>query len=820
METQYEVPSAQKIMENILLNWSNHTKEAVVCLSLNFYILELNQVAEKILGGNKSDIVGKNFLTLCENLGVKFPFPEDVSPILAGQTLLDVETTINAKALTFSWTIVRTVSANQIPDGFMLIGQDITQLNQTKAALLKAEEYTLGTNRDLANFNRLVTGQHLNSEKLPVEYTKNIYDYMENIVARMPVSVYWLNRQGVYLGCNDAFATLFNLKNRHDILGKTYNDLYDEESGNFYCSVDIEVMDSGIPKTLEEPLFCPDGTKSIWLSSKVPLIDVSGQVIGMLGTSLDITELKKTEQALKEAKERAEAASLAKSEFLAVISHELRIPLTSILGMTQLLNAKNLAPSKQSEYLGHILSAGAHLLNLINDTLDFAKLEAAQLQLSSAPLNLKALIEETSTMLTPLAKAKNLELLIHFEPKAPHNIFGDKRLLRQIIINLLGNAIKFTEHGYVSIQVECIENTIHHATLVISVNDTGIGIPEEKQGMIFDLFSQVDASHSRRYGGAGLGLTITKQLVELMSGTISVTSQVGRGTTFRCVIEFPLQKEAITDSPWVAYESEVRILIVDDTPRGSVIQRQLSTSNSQVVSGEQAFSTLLASHQLSDPYDVVILDQHLKNVKPFKLAQSIREHQELYQPMLVALIDNGTANAKESATAAGFFECITKPIQPLALQVVLTAAWERWSEQKKMKVLLPLTNKINILLVEDDEIVQIIHQKYLEDLNCNVDIANNGTEALEKLNGHYDLVFLDMGLPDIHGIDVIKEFRKRTLGKEQTPVVSLTGYSTETSKQEFIKAGVDEVMIKPVFIEQLERIIQKHCKTKIITQKQ
>ena len=592
-------------------------------------------------------------------------------------------------------------------------------------------------------------------------------------------------------------------------------------------------MNTGIAKTLEEPLFNPDGTKTIWLSSKVPLFDVSGQVIGMLGTSLDITERKKTEEALNEAKIRAEAASLAKSEFLAVISHELRIPLTGILGMTQLLSTKNLTSLKQHEYLHNILTAGMHLLNLINDSLDFAKLEAAQLQVSSAPMDLKTLIEEISTMLTPLAKAKNLELLIHFEQAAPHKIQGDKRLLRQIMINLVGNAIKFTERGYVSIQVECLEQTSDLATFVISVMDTGIGIPEEKQGMIFDHFSQVDASHSRRYGGAGLGLTITKQLVELMSGTISVTSQISQGSTFRCVIEFSLQKEASTQTPWMAYESTVRILIVDDTPRGNVIQRQLSPSNSQVVSSNEAFSTLLASYQLSDPYDIVIIEQRLQHIDPFELARLILQHEELYQPMLVILIDNGSVNTKNFAKAAGFYECLTKPIQPFALQVSLTAAWESWVEQREMRslpVFMPFshgetnpmtnlnnnsTNKLRVLLVEDDEIVQIIHNNYLEELNCHVDVAINGKEALERLNRTYDLVFLDMGLPDIHGIDVIKEFRKRTLGKKQTPVISLTGYGSESSKREFIDAGVDEVIVKPVFLEQLEKIIQKYCREQI-----
>ncbi len=828
MAPGYRAPNLPLQTENIFLNWSRYTKEIIIYLSLDGRILQFNPMAEKLFGKKRNDVLGDNFAELCALSEIQSPLPDDLAAILSDCPLVDVEITLADNRTVLNWSITRTLDTYEHPNGILLVAQNITELRELELSLKKAEEYAMGTNTELANFSQWVMGHDADSNKPAVEYAKNIYDYMETIVASMPGSVYWMNKQGIYLGCNDEMAELFNLKSRHDIEGKTYKDLYDPKSGDFYQAIDTEVMNSGIAKSLEEPLYNPDGTKSIYLSNKVPLRDVYGEVIGMLGISIDITERKKAEQALKEAKERAEAANLAKSDFLAVISHELRIPLTSILGMNQLLCSQNLPVSKQQEYLKHISTAGMHLLNLINDTLDFARLEAGQFELSSAPMDLKSLIEETSTMLTPLAKAKNLELLIHYDQNTPHQIYSDKRVLRQIIINLLGNAIKFTELGYVSIQVECIEQSAQTAKLVISVNDTGIGIPEDKQGIIFDHFSQVDASHSRRHGGAGLGLTITKQLVELMSGAVGVTSQIGRGTTFRCVIKFPLQKEAIADSPWMAYQSVVRILIVDDTLRGKVIQKQLSPSNSQVVSGKEAFETLLASYQLSDPYDIVIIDQKLSDIDPFELAKVLCQHQKPYPPMLALLTDDGSVNTKEIARVAGFYECIIKPIQPLALQVVLTAAWERWIEQREMKISLPLPtmddpeqsnasvnrskiNPLKVLLVEDDAIVQIIHKNYLEQLVGTVEIANNGKEALALMNNDYDLIFMDMGLPDIHGTDVVKEFRERTLGKSHVPIVSLTGYGSASSQQEFLKSGVDQVIIKPVFIEQLEKVIKQYC---------
>lgn len=384
---------------------------------------------------------------------------------------------------------------------------------------------------------------------------------------------------------------------------------------------------------------------------------------------------------LQHTKVRLEAANHAKSEFLAVISHEFRIPLTSILGMAKLLSMENLSKEKQQEYVQHISTAGMHLLTLVNDMLDFAKLEAGKFELSVTSIDLNALIEETCTMLTPLSKAKNLELLVNIDESVPHLILGDKRALKQIIINLVGNAIKFTELGYISLQIDCLEKTNKSAKLMISVSDTGIGIPKDKQQMIFDHFSQVDSSHSRHHGGTGLGLTITKSLVELMNGTISITSQETKGSTFRCDIEFPLLSQFNLTSPWMPYQSNVRILIVDDTRRGEVIRKQISPSNSQVVTGHEAFDSLLASYQLADPYDIVLIDQKLVGKDAFDLAENICKYTK-FKPMLILLADDGLSSTKKLAKMTGFFESIVKPIHPLALQVTLTAAWERWIEQK------------------------------------------------------------------------------------------------------------------------------------------
>lgn len=820
-----EKSSAISELNTQFSSWMSYSQELIIILSPNYIVLDFNPIAEKIFGLDKEAALGQTLTELCKKISLESPLPKDNKAIFEGR-ICKQEVMTQDQSIILACTLTRISNHKNTENQIMLVAQDITHLRALEQDLSKTKESIYGTNQELIKFTEAVTGHEVRENSL-IEYAKNIYSYLEGIIAAVPGCVYWMNREGRYLGCNDEMAKLYNLDSRQAIVGKTYEDIYNKKTGDGYREADTEVMTSGEPLTKEEINYAVDGFSKVhYLSHKVALRDKFGNIIGMLGNSVDITKQKQYEYALNEAKTKAEAANFAKSEFLAVISHEFRIPLTGILGMAKLVSMQDLPPEKQQEYVNNISSAGMYLLNLINDTLDFAKLEAGKYELSSAPIDLSLLIEETCTMLTPLSKAKNLELLIQYDQNIPY-VLGDKPALRQIIINLVGNAIKFTEQGTVSVQVECLEKIENSAKLVFSISDTGIGIPEDKQGMIFDHFSQVDASHSRRHSGTGLGLTITKQLIDLMSGSIGVMSQEGKGTTFRCVIDFPLDKnENSSFSPWIGYQSMVRILIVDDTSRGEVMRKHLGYSNSQVVSGAEAFNVLLTSYQLNDPYKIVIVDHHLTKIDPLILAQSINEHSELRRSMLIWLPADGSMKTKEMATTAGFFDCIIKPIQPLALQIALTAAWEKWVEQLEIKKEKPVvfsnhlqtntfqtpkeTKKLKILLVEDDPFVEIIHRNYLEKLVETIHVARNGHEALKKLKNHYDLIFMDMGLPDISGMEVVINYRKRK-NKQYIPIISLTGYSSESNRQEFMKAGANEVMIKPVFIEQLEAVIQKYC---------
>jgi len=568
-----------------------------------------------------------------------------------------------------------------------------------------------------------------------------------------------------------------------------------------------QVMASGQRETQEEIL---DGRH--YLSLKQPIIE-HDKCLGIILLNLDITDRKKQETALYEAKQRAEEANRAKSEFLAAVSHELRIPLTGIIGMAQLLSVDCLLPG-QKEQVEDLLKASEHLLSLVNDLLDLTKLEAGKMELHPSVTNLKVLIEELANMLSFQAGLKGLEILLDYASDAPHLVVADARALRQVLLNLVGNALKFTEKGYVLIKVTCLQQTASNALIQFSIEDTGIGIAADKKQIIFDRFSQADASYSRRYGGTGLGLTLTRHLVELMGGNIRVESEVGKGSVFTYTIPFPLQDVTMTFSPWDFYRSKVRILIVDDTLRGEVLYKHIASPNTQVVAGKQALQTLLNAERYGDPYDIALIDQQLTSIDAMQLGQAINEQLLRHKPMLLLLMPPGPITAKEAIKHAGFFDRLIKPLQPTELLINLTAAWERWSEKLETQhANLPqqLSNKksLHILLVEDDLIIQKIHRLMLEKLGCKVDVANNSKEVFDLYPRGYDLIFMDVGLPGMGGLEITQKIREQENPQTHIPIIAMTAHAHEEDRHNCLAAGMEEVVAKPVSAEILKEIVER-----------
>jgi two-component system sensor histidine kinase/response regulator len=624
----------------------------------------------------------------------------------------------------------------------------------------------------------------------------------------LPIAFYWLDKDGYLLGANKLELEIFGISSLEHLIGKHSNELSSDPSA---WKNSQQVIKDNETKTVEEMDLKPDGKQAYYLSIKTPIHDAEGNTVGVLGVSLDITERKRQEEELRIAKEVAETASKAKTQFLAVVSHELRTPLTGINGIANLLIKDELTPEQVKEYGKIILNSANYLTENVNGILDYAKLEANKMELTPTAIDLKEHIEGMISMLMASAVTKGLELYIDYEPDAPQRIISDSNALRHIIINLIGNALKFTEHGHVAVKVRCLEKTATSARLEIAVEDTGKGIPDDKYDFVFDRFSQVTDIEKRTSGeqGTGLGLSIVKKLTALLSGDIRLASKVGKGTTFYFTADFSLQDDAVKAMPWATHALNAKTLIADDSLRGDVIRRHLSPNNCHVVQGRRALSVLLTALQNKDPYRIVMIDDRLNNMSAADLLKTLREQKSINDLMPVLLVSDMSVNAKREAKENGFFTTILKTSPSIAFQGALTAAWEQWLEIQQIK---SATFKKKILLVEDDAIVALAHTRLFTDLGCAIDVASNGTKALELAGAenNYDMIFSDVGLPDINGYEVIKTLRARENPLNKIPIIALTGYEGEDEQQSLLKAGANEVALKPIKIEALREILYRY----------
>jgi PAS domain S-box-containing protein len=636
--------------------------------------------------------------------------------------------------------------------------------------------------------------------------------FLEEIIAKMPGYVFWKNKQLVYMGCNDNLIKDAGLATRSDLIGKTDLELpWGKSHGGTFQQDDFAIMEAGVGKLgFEETLLKADGQLATVLTNKIPLKDEQGKVSGILAISSDITDRKRIEEELLEAKERAEAANRAKSEFLATVSHELRIPLTGIIGMASLLNMDNLQ-SEQHSQVEDILKAGEHLLSLVNDLLDLTKLQAGKMELHPASVDLKQLIDDIINMMSFQADSKGVELLVDYGEDVPSFVLGDTRAIRQILLNLLGNALKFTDKGHILIKIRSVEICDKTITLEFRVEDTGIGIPQDKLKLIFDRFAQVQSTYGRQYGGTGLGLTLSKHLIELMGGNIDVESELGKGSTFFFTISLGIQETSDTKSSWDAYKTKVRILIIDDTLRSQILAKHIASSNTCITEGKDALQKLLVAKRRNEGFDIVIIDQQLTSADAMQLGEAINEQFCSDAPMLLLLVPPSANIAKKAAKSRGFFDCFTKPIKSKELLKNLTAAWKQWIAKNTLqdKMAFFADRQPLILLVEDDVIVQKVHKLMLEKAGCKVEVASDGNQALAMASNHYDAIFMDVGLPGMSGLEATQQIRQREINHKHTPIIAMTAYVHDGDRNNCLAAGMDDVATKPIALDALKQILSR-----------
>lgn len=650
----------------------NTIEEPIFYLSSDFTVLEINAAAKKLFKTKKDSIIGKSFSVLCPDLDLKtseYPFDENLITHVGEKTLS-----------LHSLCLKKPTNGIQ----FIVIG---TVKNQTNKTAIQ---------EDIAS--QLLSNQLNNKSKNTLLVDINtIYRYMENIIAQIPVSVYWMNKDHVYMGCSNNMVKLLNLNSRYDIVGKTYEDLYHKKSTTYYKKADKAVMDKGISLSLEEPLYYPDGTKEIYLSNKVPLRDLNGKIIGMLGVSVDITDRKKMELELNKAKEIAEAANNAKTEFIANMSHDLRTPLSGVVGMAELMKDQASDPA-QVQYAEWIFDCSEQLLSLLDGILDIVSLgNVKEDELKITTFDINHCFEELVHLEMPTIKLKQLDLIVNIDKKIPRLIKTDRIKLHRIILNLLGNAIKFTESGYIAVDVKLLELKNKMALIYFAISDTGIGIPEDQQTKIFDRFHRIIPSSIGKYKGYGVGLHIVQSYVKLLGGDIQVSSEPGVGTTFYFELPIQIVKEnemandsyelenknikksvpekenALTHTKTEFLHNSPNILILEDN---LVARRTIENLAAQeqcrfvsVAKGKKAIQ--LAK---TNEFDLIITDIGLPDISGHEVTKIIRawESSQSKQPIpIIGLTAHAKEKSKEICLESGMNDVFSKPISRQLLQNIL-----------------------------------------------------------------------------------------------------------------------------------------------------
>jgi PAS domain S-box-containing protein len=671
---------------------------------------------------------------------------------------------------------------------------------------------------------QLEVNERMRAEETLSEERKILRVLIDNV----PDFMYVKDLECRFLVANLSVARQMGAKTPEELLGKNDFDFYPREVATTFYEDEQRVIRSGQAEVnREEAGLDSQGNASQIMTTQVPLRDKNGRVTGLVGIGRDITHLKKVQEEMQNAREAAEAASRAKSEFLANMSHEIRTPLNGVMGMTDLALETDLT-QEQREYLETVKMSGDSLLTVINDILDFSKIEAGKIDLEALDFDLRDSLESTLKTLAVRADEKGLELLCEVAPEVPEVVRGDSSRLRQIVVNLVGNAIKFTDSGEIAVKVQVEARDGTECVCRFTVADTGVGIPEDKRELIFKPFSQADTSTTRKYGGTGLGLTISTRLVEMMGGKIWVESEVGRGSQFHFTVRLEAADAKEIKLGTIAPPEllrGVKVLVVDDNRTNRrILEGMLLRWHMKPIAVDcaaAALTQLSAALGAGEPYPLILTDMHMPEMDGFALIEQIRQRPELSAATIMMLTSAGHRGDAARCQELGVAAYLLKPIR----QSELREAVARVLGAREQEGAIPLITRfslqetrepgacLRVLLAEDNLVNQRLAVRLLEKRGHRIVVASTGLEALQALDKEsFDLVLMDVQMPEMDGLEATAAIREKEKGSGlHQAVVALTAHAMKGDREKCLAAGMDGYLTKPIRPQELDELLETYA---------
>ncbi len=639
----------------------------------------------------------------------------------------------------------------------------------------------------------------------------NLYQKLLDTAA---TAIFTVDENRLITGVNREFTRITGFA-EDDVIGQSCSVLIQGHGPEDECPLHRRVVEGETIHLVECELYTKDGHPLAVLRNVCPLKDDEGTVLGHVESFVDVTEL-------KEAREQAESANKAKSRFLATMSHEIRTPMNGIIGMTGLMLDTDLT-DEQQEYAVTVQKCADSLLSLINDILDYSKIEVGKLELEEIDFEIVATVENILDTLAVRAEEKQIELISDIDPGVPLMLRGDPARLSQVLMNLVNNAIKFTSEGEVRLRITC-DAPGDLCRVRFEVMDTGIGIPPDRLDRLFQSFSQVDVSHARKYGGSGLGLMISRQLVELMGGEMAVESTLGEGSSFRFSIPLRIGSEEAPDARHVPAELEgVRVLVVDDNPRvRDVICAQLRSWGfrcSAVAGGEEALSLLRSKKRDGVPFQLALIDSVMPSMNGEEMGKMVRSDPELGDTRLIILNSLGRISEFGRYRDVGFANYLTKPVKQSQLFNCILAVMCRQDSQSREYMHGAVSEHyrfhkpqrgLSILVVEDNLVNQKLAQRLLEKMGHTVMLAGNGVEALDTIEESApDLVLMDCQMPEMDGFEATRKIREGEQGGRHLPIIAMTANAMLEDRERCERCGMDDYLSKPVRPRELAKAIER-----------